>query len=32
MAGDADWETVVGEVERIAPLQETYLTVVTEER
>jgi len=31
-AGDADWKRVMGEMERIAPLQETYLTVVTEER
>ena len=32
MAGDADWKRVVGEIEGIAPLQESYLTVVTEER
>ena len=32
MAGDAAWKKVVSEIERIAPLQESYLTVVTEER
>jgi NIPSNAP len=32
MAGDADWKRVVAEIEQIAPLQESYLTVVTEER
>ena len=31
MAGDADWKRVVGEIEKIAPLQESYLTVITEE-
>jgi hypothetical protein len=32
MSGDAHWQRVVGEIEKVAPLQETYLTVVTEER
>jgi hypothetical protein len=32
MSRDADWQRVVGEIEKIAPLQESYLTVVTEER
>jgi NIPSNAP len=32
MSRDADWKTVVGEIEQIAPLQESYLTVVTEVR
>jgi NIPSNAP len=32
MAEDADWKRVVGEIEWIAPLQENYLMVVTEER
>lgn len=32
MAQDADWKRVADEIEKIAPLQETYLTVVTEEQ
>jgi NIPSNAP len=32
MAQDADWKKVVGEIDKIAPLQESYLTVITEER
>ena len=32
MAMDADWTKVAEEVDKIAPLQELYLTVVTEER
>jgi|SRR5580658_6902818 hypothetical protein len=32
MAQDADWTRVADEVEKLAPLQEIYLTVVTEER
>jgi hypothetical protein len=32
MSRDADWQRVVGEIEKIAPLQDSYLTVVTEER
>jgi hypothetical protein len=32
MSLDADWQRVGGEIEKIAPLQESYLTVVTEEQ
>jgi hypothetical protein len=32
MSEDADWKRVVGEIDKIAPLQESYLTVVTEEQ
>ena len=32
MSEDADWKRVVGEIEKIAPLQDSYLTVVTEEQ
>jgi hypothetical protein len=31
MSQDADWKRIAGEVEKLAPLQETYLTVFTEE-
>jgi hypothetical protein len=31
MSQDADWKRIAGEVEKLAPLQETYLTVLTEE-
>jgi hypothetical protein len=30
MSQDADWQRVAGEIEKIAPLQEMYLTVITE--
>jgi hypothetical protein len=30
MSEDGDWKRVAGELEKIAPLQESYLTVVTE--
>jgi hypothetical protein len=29
---DADWTRVAGEIEKIAPLQEIYLTVIAEEQ
>jgi hypothetical protein len=32
MAEDAAWTRISTEVDKIAPLQETYLTVVTDER
>jgi branched-chain amino acid transport system substrate-binding protein len=32
MSQDADWKRVAGEIEKIAPLQETYLTVTTEDQ
>lgn len=32
MSQDADWKRVAGEFEKVAPLQETYLTVITEEQ
>ena len=32
MSEDADWKRVAGEIEKIAPLRETYLTVVTEQQ
>ncbi|MBV9569022.1 MAG: NIPSNAP family protein [Hyphomicrobiales bacterium] len=31
MSQDADWQRVAAAVEKIAPLQETYLVVITEE-
>jgi hypothetical protein len=31
MSQDADWQRVAAEIEKIAPLQESYLTVITEE-
>jgi hypothetical protein len=31
MSQDADWKRISEEIERLAPLQETYLTVITEE-
>lgn len=31
MSQDADWQRVSGELEKLAPLQELYLTVITEE-
>lgn len=31
MSQDADWQRVSGEIEKIAPLQEAYLTVITEQ-
>ena len=31
MSQDADWKRVAEEVEKIAPLQETYVTIITEE-
>jgi hypothetical protein len=30
MSQDADWQRVAGEIEKIAPWQEMYLTVITE--
>jgi hypothetical protein len=30
MLQDADWQRVAGEIEKIAPLQEMYVTVITE--
>jgi hypothetical protein len=32
MSQDVDWQRVAGELEKIAPLQEMYLTVITEEQ
>jgi hypothetical protein len=32
MSKDEDWKRVAGEVEKIAPLQESYVTVITEEQ
>ena len=32
MSHDADWQRVAGEIEKIAPLQEMYLTVITEQQ
>jgi NIPSNAP len=32
MAEDADWKRVVSEIEKIASLQESYLTVITEDQ
>jgi hypothetical protein len=32
MSEYADWKRVAGEIEKIAPLQESYLTVITEEQ
>jgi hypothetical protein len=29
MSHDANWQRVAGEIEKIAPLQEMYLTVIT---
>jgi hypothetical protein len=31
MSQDADWQRVAAEIEKIAPLQESYVTVITEE-
>jgi hypothetical protein len=31
MSQDADWKRISEEIERLAPLQETYLTVIMEE-
>jgi NIPSNAP len=31
MSDDADWKRVAGEIEKLAPMQESYLTVITEE-
>jgi hypothetical protein len=31
MSQDANWQRVSGELEKIAPLQELYLTVITED-
>jgi len=31
MSQDADWQRVAADIEKIAPLQESYLTVITEE-
>ena len=32
MAEDPDWKRVASEIEKLAPLEELYLTVVTEEQ
>jgi hypothetical protein len=32
MPHDADWQRVASEIEKIAPLQEMYLTVITEQQ
>jgi hypothetical protein len=32
MSQDADWQRVAGEIEKIAPLQEMSLTVITDEQ
>jgi hypothetical protein len=32
MSEDTDWKRVAAEVDKIAPLQESYLTVITEEQ
>jgi hypothetical protein len=31
MSEDADWKRVAAEIDKIAPLQESYVTVITEE-
>lgn len=30
MSDDPDWKRVAGEIERLAPLQESYVTVITD--
>jgi hypothetical protein len=32
MSDDPDWKRVAGEIEKLAPLQESYITVITEEQ
>ena len=32
MSADTDWKRVAGEIEKIAPMQESYVTVITEEQ